>query len=592
MDDATIVNEYPNGVVKKFKTENGKVFEAYIPNNYTSSTNVIIYEHGDGGYSNDWKTYKDKFETGECDSIIIRADRNKSSDLYNHIVSEYNLTGENKMTVSFSGGTSYAFAETKKIIEQNPDAAAPVTVIMDGYIPYQYLGTNGTSAAIREANGIILAFGRPNDSGYYKIYQQYAKESKTNMIIFKDTSSYGKSHMGVNNSFMEAGLLEYVEGRGELPDRYEICIYDSEKGEFVTLDRSQVSTLADVYSLFGLDYKGKPIIRNYTLTELGQIEDLSVTSDSGVLEESLNKIRSVIRNSNIVNCGSLGGCSSTTMMPSQIGAVVSRFLESTTSCLSKIVNETSQFAAIGESIEELNFNLERQAMEINDIELVESVYGPVVSVSEEEVKQEYLTVETVQESSNTVEEETVVVPSNKGTVSSVDTNYEVKSNTVVDSSNNGSTPTIVVPTNKVDNGSSGKQNNGSSVAGALISSSTVISNNIDNNKDVVIDNDEFVDYDTLLSNDTQLVYEYDNGCKLVIYKDGDTIIGVEHYFDLSKCNMSTLDIKHKYVDNEFFSELVEEDNLVKVVLKSSMYENRTVTDIKNILDSNKGYKLV
>ena len=240
----------------------------------------------------------------------------------------------------------------------------------------------------------------------------------------------------------------------------------------------------------------------------------------------------------------------------------------------------------------MNFNLERQAMEINDIELVESVYGPVVSVSEEEVKQEYLTVETVQESSNTVEEETVVVPSNKGTVSSVDTNYEVKSNTVVDSSNNGSTPTIVVPTNKVDNGSSGKQNNGSSVAGALISSSTVISNNIDNNKDVVIDNDEFVDYDTLLSNDTQLVYEYDNGCKLVIYKDGDTIIGVEHYFDLSKCNMSTLDIKHKYVDNEFFSELVEEDNLVKVVLKSSMYENRTVTDIKNILDSNKGYKLV
>ena len=43
------------------------------------------------------------------------------------------------------------------------------------------------------------------------------------------------------------------------------------------------------------------------------------------------------------------GCSSTTMMPSQIGAVVSRFIQSTTSCLSKIVNETAQFAAIGES---------------------------------------------------------------------------------------------------------------------------------------------------------------------------------------------------------------------------------------------------
>ena len=211
MNDATIVNEYPNGVVKKFKTENGKSFEAYIPNDYDSNTNVIIYEHGDGGYSNDWKSYKAKFETGECDSIIIRADRNKSSDLYNHIVSEYGLTGDNKMTVSFSGGTSYAFAETKKMIEQNPDANAPVTVIMDGYIPYKYLESNGTSAAIRDADGIILAFGRPNASyNYMSIYKDYAKQSQTNMIIFTDNSDYGKSHMGVNNSFMEGGLLEYV----------------------------------------------------------------------------------------------------------------------------------------------------------------------------------------------------------------------------------------------------------------------------------------------------------------------------------------------------------------------------------------------
>ena len=54
MTDGEIVQEYPNGCVKKFTTDDGMTFEAYIPNGYDEDTNVIMYEHGDGGYYNDW----------------------------------------------------------------------------------------------------------------------------------------------------------------------------------------------------------------------------------------------------------------------------------------------------------------------------------------------------------------------------------------------------------------------------------------------------------------------------------------------------------------------------------------------------------
>ena len=104
MEKGIVVNEYKNGTVKKFVTATGYQFEAFIPNNCNVDTSIIMYEHGDYGYYNDWKSYTNKFSSGDCNSIIIRADRNNSIDLYNHIVKQYNLTENQRMTVSFSGG--------------------------------------------------------------------------------------------------------------------------------------------------------------------------------------------------------------------------------------------------------------------------------------------------------------------------------------------------------------------------------------------------------------------------------------------------------------------------------------------------------
>ena len=609
MENSVIVGEYPNGVVRQFVTENGQKFEAYIPNDYDKNTNVILYEHGDGGYYNDWKTYKAKFEAGECDSIIIRADRYKSIDLYNYIIDEYELSRDHTINVSFSGGTPYAFTETKQMIELNPDGIPPLNVVLDGYISYAHLNSNGTSESIVAQDGIVLAFGRY--SSYYADYKRYAQTSGVNMILFKDTSSYGKSHVGVNNSFMEGGLIEYFEDRGELPDRYEIEIYDAETGEFRKLEHSEVATLRDVYALFGVDYPGKIDVVNYTLADLSQIEDLAVTSDSGVLEASLNKIRGVIRSTNIVSSGYTdSGCSSTTMMPSQIGAVVSRFIQSTTSCLSKIVNETAQFAAIGESIEDMNFNLERAAMEIDDIDLVRAVYGSMPSVTEEDVKQEYMEATDSTIPTNEIVEEKEQPVSTDSTVNNVETNYDViEKDTVSDEKTDDVTkPDIVVPSynDSTSGGNSGNSNNsgssnkpainpGSISAGALIGGSSVPSNNtIDTSgsKDIKEEMKRFISYDELLSDDNKLVYECGDGCKLVIYKDGDKVVGVEYFFDLKKSNATLEQLKTRFEIVEHFQEIINENNNAKVFLDVKVFDDKSLEDIKKMFDEMDGYEMV
>ena len=86
---------------------------------------------------------------------------------------------------------------------------------------------------------------------------------------------------------------------------------------------------------------------------------------------------------------------------------------------------TAQFAAIGESIEDMNFNLERAAMEIDDIDLVRAVYGSMPSVTEEDVKQEYMEATDSTILTNEIVEEKEQPVSTDSTVNNVETNYDV-----------------------------------------------------------------------------------------------------------------------------------------------------------------------
>lgn len=353
--DSTIVKEYKTGKVRKFTLENGYEFEAYVPNNCNVNTSIMIYEHGDGGYYNDWRSYDKKFLTDGCNSIVVRADRNNSIALYDHIVDYYNLNEAKRMTVSFSGGTVYAMNETAQMIEQNPNASAPLAVIMDGYVPTGHLSSNGVIETLKESNTLVLAFAQSGSSNSY--VSQYEKMAKmgVNVIILRDQSTYGNSHSGVNTSFMEGGILEYTLGEGKLPDRYKIYVYDSEKKEFISLEHSQVETLNDVYQYFGIN------TLKSSANKLLNLNDFSITSDNVVVTRYLNSILAAIRNTDFLNVNFQSSFESTTQIPSSVATVVQNYFAKSAAVLENVSNLVDAIASIDKIYERTDKRLSLDA---------------------------------------------------------------------------------------------------------------------------------------------------------------------------------------------------------------------------------------
>lgn len=361
--DSVIIKEYADGALKKFTLENGYQFEAYIPSVCNSNTSIMIYEHGDGGYYNDWKSYDNKFTVDGCSSIVIRADRNNSIELYNHIVDYYNLNETKRMTVSFSGGTVYAMNETAQMIKQNPHASTPIAVIMDGYVPTGHLLSTGVIDTLKESKTLVLAFAQSGSSNSYISQYENMARMGVNVVILKDQSKYGYSHSGVNTSFMEGGILEYTLGDGELPDRYKIYIYDSEKGEFVSLEHSQVAMLNDVYQCFGINtFKS-------SATKLLGLKDFSMTSDNIVVTRYLNSILAAIRNTDFLNMNFASSFESTTQMPSMVATVVQNHFAKSASILERVSNLVDVIASIEQIYERTDKKLFFDASILENISL-------------------------------------------------------------------------------------------------------------------------------------------------------------------------------------------------------------------------------
>ena len=58
-----IIQEFPNGLIYEFITDSNQKFEVFIPNNYSSDVSIVLYEHSDGGYFDDWESYLNKFSS-------------------------------------------------------------------------------------------------------------------------------------------------------------------------------------------------------------------------------------------------------------------------------------------------------------------------------------------------------------------------------------------------------------------------------------------------------------------------------------------------------------------------------------------------
>ena len=238
-----IIQQYNSGAIYEFTTQNGEIYEAYIPNNYNKNTQIMIYEAGDGRHAgertnpNNWNKFKNKFETDGCNAIVLNSKRaNNTITYYNDLVDECNLNNPKPITVSHSGGTIYALKETNELIKQNNQNDQAIVVMLDGYAPADYLQNQGIIDNFKENNTLLLAFSQgKGNTEYAKQYENLARKG-VNVLILYDESEYGKSHSGVNTSFTEKNIMEYILGEGHLPDNYKIKSYDSTSNQFVEVN--------------------------------------------------------------------------------------------------------------------------------------------------------------------------------------------------------------------------------------------------------------------------------------------------------------------------------------------------------------------
>ncbi len=554
---------------KTFKLNNNYTFEAYIPDNVNSDTKIIVYEHGDGGYTSDWNRFLPQLESGACNAIVIHADRKYTTDLAACVASQYNIEMDNVIPVGFSGGGVYACYSAADIASQSTSGEPNLAVLLEGSCPVYYLEGQGAVDAYKNNNTVFLYF--ENDSGYQQT--QYAKamaEKGVNVLIFEDYVANG--HTDISASFITSGLLDFTIGEGSLPERYVIKAYDAEKGWYI-VDPSTITNLNSIYNLFGLETGTVVELKNYTLADLSKLEDLTLSSSQKDLEGYLNSIRGAIRSTSISTAGMAGGFSSTTMMPSQVPAVVSRYIESTTSFLSKLANETDQFAMIGESIKSMDFNLEREAKEINNIDIVSAVYGSSSQTTTDATDTETNTDSDVVATLNDVIKENTTSNTTSWAAASTITNSTTGSSTTSSTTYTGS--------NYVGSYTSGSSDSANTVSEIVEEKTGKLY--------------EFNDYEDVVTNDERLVIECSEGYKIVVHNENGNITGVEHYYDFgteSNANNMLASIKAEYEDKYFFEEVLQEGQYIKVILNNDVYKDYTISGLEELYSKVNGYTKV
>ena len=245
-----------DGTIRKVTFEDGKTYDVYVPDGANVDTPIMLYEHGDTGYTSHWKNYEKMLIDGQgSDAIIVHGDRKTTADFFNDLAAASGSLNLSPHTVGYSGGAPAALQDAVDIYNANPDAKGGVVTLLDGF----YVDANSSrNELFKERGTTVLAVVQDKD-GFDTASQSQANnmaKAGVNTLILYDKSTAGvgngmDKHRYINNTFTTDGLMEYSLGSGTLPDRYEIKYYNSDTKKFETVDYDQVSTMDKVNEFFG-----------------------------------------------------------------------------------------------------------------------------------------------------------------------------------------------------------------------------------------------------------------------------------------------------------------------------------------------------
>lgn len=344
------------GEIKKIDVGDSFEYDVYVPDTITSDTRVIVYEHGGGGYHNDWRPFTKEITTNGSDAIIIHASASRVStlNLINSTLTEYNLSVNNVTIDGHSAGGANALKDAAELISAYPnEIEAPIITFTDGCLGTIY-PTRKEVEVLKNSNAVVLAFVQP---GYWQIenYQKLARYGVNVVIAVRKNltgDDFWKKHAAMNASYISGGLYDFVSGKGELPEGYELITYNPETNKFSTVDLSLINDIDSIYELFDIN------TLNTKIERLAYLKDYNIKSDSAIVTHYLNAIVRKVRNSQFLNgsFNSFSGSSSTSV-PSQIPDVVSDHFNKVANNLTRIVNLTDAIAKIDTSYQELDEKL-------------------------------------------------------------------------------------------------------------------------------------------------------------------------------------------------------------------------------------------
>lgn len=599
------------GIIDCKQSKSGVKYSIYIPPDVNENTPIYTYAYGGGGEKDWWSHYHESGNYGVydallengSDSIVIMPSMDWGADwgtntmeIINSVRDEYNITNLNVTGSGFSKGGDKGAYIVAENIRQNPGIDPQVVFCIDEYKDIQYMPQrifNDDRKALFKENGTVFFTFDPTWKGK-EVYEKYTAEG-LKFIRVNCTNEHGSTqgHIQINENFLKSGAYDYLAG-GMLPKdgyEYQICNYNEETGqyEWETIDYDKICTVDKLYDFFDMtpaNSSGSIL----SAQELMSLDDLTLKSDDKVLETHLNNIRSAIRSTDLLKSYSGGATDlnmlpaivsktmtfeSTTKMPSRVPEVVNSYMSTCTSLLSKLAQETSAFANIGESIGEMDFYLSRKAQEIEEFDFDE--YDPDTDDSSSA---------SDDQTQNPSEENNPPQDSSNENNNSNSNNNDSSSS----SGNSNSSPS--------SGGTNGGSNSGGGPSGGGNSGGDGGSSESGNTSTPVAPSDalnDFPAYQDVQTSTNQLVFEHEYGYKLIVHNENGVINGVEHYYDLgssTKALEMLEQIKSAYKNNTYIKDIICEGQYVKVIFNNDIYKGYDLSSVQKLYTNLPDYKQI
>lgn len=535
-----------------FRTEdiNGTYYQIYYPknvdpDNVNPNTQVAIYMHGGGGQTSGGNGAVNYLQNStNINSIIIipnNSDRNNQS-FYNDVVNVYdnfiskNGINQNNLVISgFSNGYRSTFGILDSYLEKHPNSNPASVYLVETYVQSDGIYQYNYDAYKKNGTMFYSYTGRYGSGGNYNscgvTYSDILNPLDSNGCkVVNMLEGRVVDHSPSELVFFQDGIIDFSKGVLTLPgDKYTYQIRNSQTGLWEEVNVNDINTLEKMNKRFGITTL--PMITDDTyFTNLNYLTSLklsneTISTDSDVLLGNIGNMYNVIKGSTFVAGGYVCsfGSSSTTKVPSAIPDVINKYFSSTSNILCSL--------------------------------------GVFLKKCEE---------------SNTLMEET---EKDIGTDAGSLGDYGV-----IDLGNNGGAPTYNQPIG--GNPSRGDpQPSAPSNPRELVPSDEPTTDipQDDGTEDPSNWRENFPDYDKLHTTSDKVVFNCNDEYRVIVHRDGETIIGVEYYYNFGNNESATnalFKIKSMYGNSDIENILIK-DGCVKVIFNESVFNSLSVSEFRN-----------